>query len=275
MPPKQLPSYRSVLEHLAPSRSRMDVFRAFVRLSACALAAGTREKEYLEEAGKWARPELDRFAEAFGALVLEAEAGEPFEDLLGPYYMDLLGKNAQSWNSEFHTPAPVAQMMARMLAGDEGDAAEPITLCEPACGSGVMILAKASAMPRDRVRFLRVTAIDVSVAACDMCFVNTTLWDIPAVVIHGNALSNEFWARWRNMPSVWHRAGLRGVPATVDAAVEAVAAAPVVVDQGEVPPAAEAAEVTQMLFDLGSEATPGVGESPADYTAAPCHPLCA
>ena len=46
-------------------------------MSACALAAGTRESEYLEEAKRWKREELELFAQALGAYVIDAEA-EPF-----------------------------------------------------------------------------------------------------------------------------------------------------------------------------------------------------
>jgi methylase of polypeptide subunit release factors len=42
-----------------------------------------------------------------------------------------------------------------------------------------MILAYAKALlPENRCR-LRVTAIDISKTACDMCFINTILWGIP------------------------------------------------------------------------------------------------
>jgi hypothetical protein len=31
-----------------------------------------------------------------------------------------------------------------------------------------------------------------------MCYINTTLWSIPTVVIHGNTLSLETWGAWPN-----------------------------------------------------------------------------
>src|ERR1700689_5266140 len=48
-------------------------------------------------------------------------------------------------------------------------------------------------------RRLRVTAIDINRTACDMAFINTSLWGIPTRVIHGNSLSNEYWAAWSNI----------------------------------------------------------------------------
>jgi hypothetical protein len=79
--------FRKILERLSHRHDLRRSFDAFTRLSACALAAQTREAEYLEEAGRWEKPELDMFAEALGALVLEMES-RPFEDILGGYYME-------------------------------------------------------------------------------------------------------------------------------------------------------------------------------------------
>lgn len=193
--------FRNILESLSHHHDIRRVFDAFIRLSACALAAQTREAEYLEEAKRWEKQELDLFAEALGALVLEMEH-YPFEDLIGGFYMGFaLSSKGQQWNGEFHTPKPICDLMARMTLGDmESFPAEgPITVCEPACGAGAMILSLGQACPPEIRRRLRVTAIDINRTACDMAFVNTTLWGIPTRVIHGNTLSNEYWAAWSNI----------------------------------------------------------------------------
>lgn len=62
-----------------------------------------------------------------------------------------------------------------------------------------MILSLGKVLATDVRRRLRVTAIDVNRTACDMVFINTTLWAIPTRVIHGNSLSMEFWAAWSNV----------------------------------------------------------------------------
>lgn len=191
------PDFRKILDGLAVSKNSFDVFRSFVRLAACVVAAQTREREYLEEAGRWSRAELDQFSAALGALVLEMES-EPFTDVLGPVYMDLMGKTAQDRRGTFHTPPAICKLMAQMVAGPVPETG-PITMCEPCCGSGAMILAFAESLPRPELHRLRVTAIDVDPVACDMCFINTTLWGVPCVVIQGNSLSLELRAQWRNV----------------------------------------------------------------------------
>ncbi|OAM87187.1 N-6 DNA methylase [Termitidicoccus mucosus] len=200
MKTSQTPTFRSLLEQLIRRHDAHEVFTAFASLAACALAHGTRETEYLEEARRWNRDELEIFSHALAALVMEMEA-QPFTDLLGGHYMELaLSHKGQQWNGEFHTPQNICEMTAHMLAADSSLPAEgPITLCEPACGAGAMILAFAKALSPENRRRLRVTAIDISKTACDMCFINATLWGIPTEVIHGNTLSMKFFASWRNI----------------------------------------------------------------------------
>ncbi len=193
--------FRKIFGSLSHRHDNRRVFDAFLCLTACALAAQTREEEYLEEAKRWERGDLDLFAEALAALVMEMES-RPFEDIIGGYYMEFaLSQKGQQWNGEFHTPKPICDLMARMTFGDmesfppEG----PIKICEPACGAGAMILSLAEACPPEIRRRLRVTAIDINRTACHMTFINTTLWGIPARIIHGNTLSMEFWAAWSNI----------------------------------------------------------------------------
>ncbi|HEU6448901.1 MAG TPA: N-6 DNA methylase [Verrucomicrobiae bacterium] len=191
--------FRKILEKLSHRHDTRTVFDAFVRLAACALAAQTREAEYLEEAKRWEKTDLDLFAEALGALVNEMES-HPFEDILGGYYMEFaLPLKGQQLNGEFHTPKPICDLMARMTMGDMESKEGIITVCEPACGAGAMILSLAEACTPDVRRRLRVTAIDINRTACDMAFINTTLWGVPTRIIHGNTLSNEYWSAWSNI----------------------------------------------------------------------------
>jgi type I restriction-modification system DNA methylase subunit len=202
MKSKSQPSdFRKILLRLSHRHDPRQVFDAFTRFAACALAAQTREAEYLEEAKRWEKQEMDLFAEAFGTLVAEMET-RPFEDLIGGYYLEfVLSQKGQQWNGEFHTPKPICDLMARMMIGDVATlpAEGPIIVCEPACGSGAMILSFAEVCPPDVRRRLRVTAIDISRTACDMAFINTTLWGVPTRIIHGNSLSLECWAAWSNI----------------------------------------------------------------------------
>lgn len=245
------PGFRAILDSLASfGHERRKVFDAFVRFVACALACQTRETEYLDEARKWKAEEMRLFAEALGALVLEMES-KPFEDVLGAFYLEsALSQRGAQQGGEFHTPAPICELMARLTLGSSDLPPEgPITVCDPACGAGAMILALGKSVTPEIRRRLRVTAVDVSRTACDLTFINTTLWGIPCRVIHGNSLSRESWGAWCNIHYIcpWLPLALRpetrpqGEPAS----------------SGEMKAAAEMGEAKQGLFGFAQESESG------------------
>lgn len=200
--------FRTVIEKISYSKSSpVEVFKDFVRISACALACQTREEEYHEIIRRYRQEEMEQLSRAFAGFVTECER-RPFADLLGQYYETISSKVSRDQRGEFFTPEPISEFMARILFDVEQVIAEglPITLSEPACGSGGIILqvAKQLAPPlanpeKSYVDLLRVTAQDISPLACDMCYVNTTLWGIPTRVVQGNTLSGEVSKVWRNI----------------------------------------------------------------------------
>lgn len=89
--PPPVGDFRKLLERLTHRHDTRQVFDAFTRFAACALAAQTREAEYLEEVKRWEPADLVLFSEAFGTLVNEMEH-HPFEDILA----------AITWSSPCH-----------------------------------------------------------------------------------------------------------------------------------------------------------------------------
>ena len=156
--------FRKILDRISRAHDTRKVFNAFTRFAACALAYQTREPDYLEEAKRWKPDEMALFAEAFAALVTEMEA-HPFEDRIGTHYMEwALSTASAQRGGEFHTPPAVCKLMAQITWNNGADMPKegPITVCEPACGAGAMILALGECVPPDVRRRLRITAIDVN-----------------------------------------------------------------------------------------------------------------
>lgn len=187
----------------------------------------SREKEYLDVAGGYNRAELGEISKGLGLLVNEME-DEPFSDRLGIYYLEHSSKSSKQSRGEFYTPDAISAMIAKMLfeeppATDSVDsksvetnvviaANKPVSILEPCCGAGGMILNVGKEFSpverggeRSYVDLLRVTAIDISVVACDMSYINTTLWGIPARVINGNFITGKINIGWKNIH--WMRVG--------------------------------------------------------------------
>jgi len=155
------------------------------------------EKQYLEIVKKYKREELEVIVQLF-SYVQTALLNQPF-DFLGSVYMELEMHNKH--NGEFFTPSPVAKMMAIMTLGS-GKIAEIedkgyITIGEPACGSGVMLIESINAMreagyydPRKAILF---HATDINRMCCNMCYIQLGILGIPGYVMHGNTITMEMW----------------------------------------------------------------------------------
>jgi hypothetical protein len=107
--------FRQILEHLSRRHDTRHVFDAFTRLAACALSAETREVEYLEEAKRWEKADLDLFAKALGAL-------QPMNALIVSVGRFPLGQLVVTPNAPFSlTEDDILSGMLRHQAGNWGD----------------------------------------------------------------------------------------------------------------------------------------------------------
>lgn len=169
-----------------------------------------RKARYHEIRKGYTPEEFMRFPKMLGMLALAMEEAG-FDDVLGGLYMELGLGNARG--GQFFTPYTVSRMMALMMVG-EYPVLPPhgfIDAIEPACGAGGMVVALADALHEADVNYqrrLHVTCIDIDLRCVHMTYLQASLLHIPAVVVHGNALSGEEWGRWYTLAQVlgdWER----------------------------------------------------------------------
>lgn len=188
----------------ARHQHRYEVWRDFVTMAACSLHNGVRpdearEAEYLNIIGRYERADQQQFPKLMALLVTLLDE-EP-RDILGPLYLELeIGRKD---SGQFFTPPALSEAMARLTLPDlvAHLAREPyLTLQEPACGAGGMVLAAVKVVidaGYDPSRCLWVQAVDVDRVAALMCYVQLALWHVPAQVVVGNTLTLE-------TREVWH-----------------------------------------------------------------------
>lgn len=236
--------WKHLVNHFQNTRRLGEVFEAFVHLSACAVSAGQREEEYLQASQRFSSEDLKVFSQAFALLVREMEH-KPYEDLFGPVYMEISSHKGKQMTGEFYTPRSICQLMAKMNAPGHLDFPEdrPLTVCEPAGGTGGMILAFVEELVAKGISPLhvQVTHQELMGVSCHCAFINYSLWGIPATVYHMNTLSMKVFASWSTV--FWSAAtpyvpdgakmvrALMGLVGNVEGAVEGGAGA-VVEDEG-------------------------------------------
>lgn len=155
----------------------------------------------MEIIGRYDKSEIDRLPQMLFHLVEELQRYAEYPvDVLGVIFHDLELHNKHK--GQFFTPQNICDMMGKMSISKADKAIAErgyLTVCEPCCGSGAMILGFAKAMQEcelDYQRQMVVTATDVDLKCVYMTYLQLSLYGIPAVVIHGNSLSMEEWSRW-------------------------------------------------------------------------------
>ncbi len=175
-----------------------------------------REAEYMATVKRYSRDEADLIAKAFACLVDAMDTPEP-TDVLGETFMAL--ELGNKWHGQFFTPYHLCKLMAGLNIDGIADVIASkgfVSLNEPACGGGAMIIAVAAAM-RDAgfnpQQQLHVVAQDLDIKAVHMTFLQASLLHIPAVVIEGNTLSMEERSHWytpAHMMGFWNAKLRRG-----------------------------------------------------------------
>lgn len=197
-------------------RDHYTVLRDFFELSAISIRNAvdfgrerdTYEMRYKAIAEKYRKEYLDIIASAFamlGSQILKAANGDiPFADWAGEIYMNSGTSNGRA--GQFFTPYHVSHLMAECsLERDEvlgrigKDPDDVITIYEPACGAGGLIVASIDALNDAGVNYswnAFVDCGDIDPRCVHMTYVTLSLLGVPAVVRLGDALMMEYRQAW-------------------------------------------------------------------------------
>jgi hypothetical protein len=231
-----------VFSNLARHCERHDVLADFLEMAFCAIRKKTLP----------ASPEADAIEDRYMAVVRRNRPEDVREmpkllritalavqdggcDFLGQVVVEL--ELPSQHMGQFFTPYDVSRMIAEMTFDtvDEIIAEQGfVTMLEPACGAGGMIVAAADTIERkgfDIARQFYVEGIDISPLCFRMSYLQASLRGIPATIRRGNTLSGEvfeqavtpafsgFYATHKAAFDAWQRGEGRGGAASYDAEI--------------------------------------------------------
>lgn len=169
--------------------------------------AAEREERYLRIIKKYS-PDIQRlmteiFAKIYLLLTQQINPHVGFNDYLGELYMR--SETSNSKTGQFFTPYCVSKACAE-IAINEKQVKEHIendkilTMLEPACGSGGMILAAVDILyfkyHFNYSRNLVVECSDIDSRCVHMSYLQLGLAGIPAVIYKRDTLTMQTWERW-------------------------------------------------------------------------------
>lgn len=126
-----------------------------------------------------------------------------FNDWLGILYMQSNTNNKEA--GQFFTPYCISKACAKITVEKEKvdqhkKDGEIFSICEPACGSGGMILAVLDTLYNDYnynyTENVFVEASDIDVRCVHMCYLQLSLAGVPAIVKQQDALSRKLYNVW-------------------------------------------------------------------------------
>ena len=192
------------LEKLSYRHSTWKVWTDFIELTAISISNArelrndirlARENQYQNLFDTYTREEQALFVDMFSYVMTEYMENSA-QDFLGSLYMGLDFGNG--WKGQFFTPWHVAEMMANMnfSSDTESELTEKgyVSVCDPTCGSGVMLLAFANAFKTvtgehytNKVLFI---GQDLDPVVAKMCYIQLSIIGAAGYVKIGNALTD-------------------------------------------------------------------------------------
>lgn len=188
------------ISDLSGSRNPREVFSDWVTCMAISIANmggcqdaiwKLREDTYMSLM-KHYKDNGKELGDLMGQIILELEK-DP-RDVLGEIFMsNELGSSKQG---QFFTPFGMSELTARLTIDDlKPDQNGVISMTEPSCGSGGMIIAAYTelvikgSLPQSK---LHVVCQDIAWMCVYMCYVQLSLLGIHAIVVQGDTLSDPY-----------------------------------------------------------------------------------
>lgn len=195
--------FKKVLDSFDGSKNTYEVFTDFILCCALTYAQVshyTEEKEqrYLKIINKYCKEDRQKFADLMGILIRaykNKDGSTKFGDILGDIYMACgFGSSAQG---QFFTPFSVCQAMAQQQGIPKKN--KIISVMDCAVGGGALPIAYAEHLFKNGINYqmnMLLHATDISINSVCMCMIQCSILGIPAIITHGNAITNEVWEVW-------------------------------------------------------------------------------
>ena len=202
-----------LIEKAARTTSTWNVFNDFITVSALSLSNSSdsyhiansekvwyeREQRYLKTINKYDENTRPLFPQMFAELVAELQnaATSHYTDVLGEIFHELEFHN--KWAGQFFTPQHISDLMALMTINSETTAKAIkergfITVNEPCCGAGSLVIGAINAMREMKLnpsKQMLVVANDIDERCVMMCYIQLSLYGVPAVVIQQNTITMQ------------------------------------------------------------------------------------
>lgn len=187
----------ALLEKLSSRYNIGQIFEDFLFMSAIAIKNScvfdkNEEDWYFSIIKKYDRQELEIFPKLLAELISLFSKQYEFKDILGEIYTAINLKSKM--NGQFFTPTQIAETISNVIINRKINDDELITVFDPTCGSGVMLLEAAERVKNKKMDYtkkLEVYGQDIDIRCFCMTYIQLSLAGISGIVVLGNTLLGE------------------------------------------------------------------------------------
>ena len=193
--------FLKIMDKFSYKYSKWQIWNDFLYLAAAALAntmptpeRAEREKRYLEIISKYEKEHQMLFPELLATMTMAFDSN-PEQDFWGTIYHML--NLHQEQKGQFFTPYDISCFMAKLQMADRDLESEKqvknyISVHDPACGAGALLIAFANEAKKQGINYQQEVlfmAQDIDMTAALMCYIQLSLLGCPAVIIIGDSLA--------------------------------------------------------------------------------------
>ena len=215
--PYPVPTVKDIIKKIESAIYRIGKYQLITDVLECGAIAisntvdfssyAEREEQYKKVMEKYQPEEQKILSEVFTMIyqLLSSVVYDDgcFDDYLGELFMRC--EQGNSGTGQFFTPYHVSKLMAKMILGSEvvekAEKDEVITVNDPCCGGGGMLMAALDVLKNDyHINYTRNCFIDcgdIDRRCVYMTYLQLSLAGVPAIVKHQDAISRELWSVWR------------------------------------------------------------------------------
>ena len=224
--PYPVPTVKDIIKKIESAIYRIGKYQLITDVLECGAIAisntvdfssyAEREEQYKKVMEKYQPEEQKILSEVFTMIyqLLSSVVYDDgcFDDYLGELFMRC--EQGNSGTGQFFTPYHVSKLMAKMIFGSEvvekAEKDEVITVNDPCCGGGGMLMAALDVLKNDyHINYTRNCFIDcgdIDRRCVYMTYLQLSLAGVPAIVKHQDAISRELWSVWRTPAYVFQYA---------------------------------------------------------------------
>jgi type I restriction-modification system DNA methylase subunit len=183
--PTYAQQFKSVFQSLCQRHGNRKVWDDFILMFACTISNavykitfGQRIEMYMRVCKEYSSDELDMMTQLCGFTILALEENQE-QDFLGDLFTSMNLFNARK--GQIFTPYPIAKLMATLTNGNLSEQIKEkgfVSVNDPACGAGVMLIAFANVARKQGVNYQRdivFVAQDIDFTVALMCYVQLAL----------------------------------------------------------------------------------------------------